>query len=143
MSFRAGNGLEVTGRLEVAKKYQGGPGVIHGGILSTAFDEAQGMACMALGSPVVTGHLEIDFARPIPLGSVLEFRARIDGVVRRKVYTSAEAVIVEGPTADPDTVVGTSRGLFSDHHLGTLRQDQGVRGRRTDVPVRHLVGLTR
>ncbi|MDJ0107482.1 PaaI family thioesterase, partial [Rhodococcus erythropolis] len=63
MSFRAGDGLEVTGRLEVAKKYQGGPGVIHGGILSTAFDEAQGMACMALGSPVVTGHLEIDFAR--------------------------------------------------------------------------------
>lgn len=123
MSFRAGNGLEVTGRLEVAKKYQGGPGVIHGGILSTAFDEAQGMACMALGSPVVTGHLEIDFARPIPLGSVLEFRARIDGVVRRKVYTSAEAVIVEGPTADPDTVVGTSRGLFltitSEHFAKT------------------------
>ncbi|MCQ4124949.1 PaaI family thioesterase [Rhodococcus erythropolis] len=123
MSFRAGDGLEVTGRLEVAKKYQGGPGVIHGGILSTAFDEAQGMACMALGSPVVTGHLEIDFARPIPLGSVLEFRARIDGVVRRKVYTSAEAVIVVGPTADPDTVVGTSRGLFltitSEHFAKT------------------------
>ena len=95
------------------------------------------MACMALGSPVVTGHLEIDFARPIPLGSVLEFRARIDGVVRRKVYTSAEAVIVEGPTADPDTVVGNLPGTVSDHHLGTLRQDQGVRGRRTDVPVRH------
>ena len=78
---------------------------------------------MALGSPVVTGHLEIDFARPIPLGSVLEFRARIDGVVRRKVYTSAEAVIVEGPTADPDTVVGTSRGLFltitSEHFAKT------------------------
>ncbi|MDJ0107483.1 PaaI family thioesterase, partial [Rhodococcus erythropolis] len=59
----------------------------------------------------------------IPLGSVLEFRARIDGVVRRKVYTSAEAVIVEGPTADPDTVVGTSRGLFltitSEHFAKT------------------------
>ncbi|NLU82121.1 PaaI family thioesterase [Rhodococcus sp. HNM0569] len=112
MSFVAGEGAEVTGRLYVDKKYQGGPGVIHGGILSTAFDEAQGMACLSLGSGVVTGHLEIDFARPIPLGSVLEIHAQIDGTLRRKVYTSADARIVEGPDADPDVVVGTSRALF-------------------------------
>ncbi|MFD4180599.1 PaaI family thioesterase [Rhodococcus sp. NPDC058514] len=111
MTFTALEGLEVSGRLTVANRYQGGPGVIHGGILSVAFDEVQGMACMVLGGPVVTGHLEIDFARPIPLGSVLEFRARIDGMIRRKVYTSAEARIVEGPTAGDD-VVATSRGLF-------------------------------
>lgn len=124
MSFSAGEGLEVWGRLDVAKRYQGGPGVIHGGILSTAFDEAQGMACLALGHRVVTGHLEIDFAKPIPLGSVLEMRARVDGTVRRKVYTSAEAVIVEGPTADPDTVVGTSRALFltiTDEHFAKVQ----------------------
>lgn len=130
MSFTAGRGLEVTGRLEVAKKYQGGPGVIHGGILSTAFDEAQGMACLALGAPVVTGHLEIDFARPIPLGSVLEFRARIEGTVRRKVYTTAEAFIVEGPGADPDVAVGTSRALFltvtAEHFVKTKDFVDGV-----------------
>ncbi|MCQ4117591.1 PaaI family thioesterase [Rhodococcus tibetensis] len=113
MSFTAGEGLDVWGRLEVATRHQGGPGVIHGGILSTAFDEALGMACRAtVDGPVVTGHLEIDFARPIPLGSVLEFHARIDGTIRRKVYASAEARIVEGPNADPDVVVATSRGLF-------------------------------
>ncbi|MFC4603750.1 PaaI family thioesterase [Rhodococcus kronopolitis] len=111
MTFNAGEGLEVSGRLTVAPRYQGGPGVIHGGILSVAFDEVQGMACMVLGGPVVTGHLEIDFARPVPLGSVLEFRARIEGMVRRKVYTSAEARIVEGAAAG-DAVVATSRGLF-------------------------------
>lgn len=130
MSFTAGEGLEVTGRLEVAKKYQGGPGVIHGGILSTAFDEVQGMACFVLGRPVVTGHLEIDFAKPIPLGSVLEFRARIEGTVRRKVYTTAEAFIVEGPGADLDTVVGTSRGLFltisPEHFEKTMNFVDGV-----------------
>ncbi|WP_305093758.1 PaaI family thioesterase [Prescottella sp. R16] len=112
MSFAAGEDYTVTGRLEVANRYQGGPGVIHGGILSTAFDEAQGMACMVLGGPVVTAHLEIDFARPIPLSSVLEIRARLDGIVRRKAYTTAEAFIVEGPGADPQTAVATSRGLF-------------------------------
>ncbi|TQF75073.1 PaaI family thioesterase [Rhodococcus spelaei] len=111
MTFIAEEGIEVSGRLTVANRYQGGPGVIHGGILSVAFDETQGMACMLLGVPVVTGHLEIDFAKPIPLGSVLEFRARMDGMTGRKLYTSAEARIVEGPTAGDD-VVATSRGLF-------------------------------
>lgn len=111
MHFTATEGIEVVGRLTVESRFQGGPGVIHGGILTTAFDETQGMACMVLGVPVVTGHLQVDFARPIPLGSVLEFRARIDGMVRRKVYASSEVRIVEGPTAS-DEVAGTSRGLF-------------------------------
>jgi acyl-coenzyme A thioesterase PaaI-like protein len=113
MEFTTGEGLEVIGRFEVAKRYQGGPGFIHGGILMTAFDEAQGMACnAALRSAVVTAHLGIDFARPIPLGAVLELRARVEGTVRRKVYTRSEARIVEGPLADPDVIVGSSYGLF-------------------------------
>lgn len=111
MHFTATEGIEVVGRLTAESRYQGGPGVIHGGILTTAFDETQGMACMLLGTAVVTGHLQIDFARPIPLGSVLEFRARIDGMIRRKVYTSSEVRIVEGAAAS-DEIVATSRGLF-------------------------------
>ncbi|MFZ2173086.1 MAG: PaaI family thioesterase [Rhodococcus sp. (in: high G+C Gram-positive bacteria)] len=131
MAFTAGDGLDAWCRMEVAKRYQGGPGVIHGGILSAAFDEAQGMACRAAtDGPVVTGHLEIDFARPIPLGSILEFHAHIDGMVRRKVYTSAEARIVAGPGADPDVVVATSRGLFltvtAEHFVKTNAFVDGV-----------------
>ncbi|MFF0814628.1 PaaI family thioesterase [Rhodococcus sp. NPDC003318] len=124
MGFAATEGIEVTGRLEVESRYQGGPGVIHGGILTTAFDETQGIACMVLGTAVVTGHLQIDFARPIPLGSVLEFRARVDGTIRRKVYTSAEARIVDGPNASDD-VVATSRGLFltiEPEHFTPMRE---------------------
>ena len=79
---------------------------------------------MILGTAVVTGHLQIDFARPIPLGSVLEFRARIDGTVRRKVYTSSEARIVAGAAAS-DAVVATSRGLFltiKPEHFTPMRE---------------------
>lgn len=130
MSFTADENYAVKGRLVVANRYQGGPGVIHGGILSTAFDEVQGMACMVLGGPVVTAHLEIDFARPIPLSSVLEFRARLEGTVRRKAYTTSEAFIVEGPGADPDTPVATSRGLFltvrAEHFAPTAAFVDGV-----------------
>lgn len=134
MRFTAAEGIEVVGRLTVESRYQGGPGVIHGGILTTAFDETQGMACMVLGTAVVTGHLQIDFARPIPLGSVLEFRARIDGTVRRKVYTSSEARIVDGPAAG-EAVVATSRGLFltiDPVHFAPMREF--VDGVPTGVP---------
>ncbi len=138
MTFQAGEDLTVTGRLEVANRYQGGPGVIHGGILSTAFDEVQGMACMVLGGPVVTAHLEIDFARPIPLSSVLEFRARIEGTVRRKAYTTSEAFIVEGPGTDPNTPVATSRGLFLTVNRSISRPTaafvDGQRRRRSAPP---------
>lgn len=113
MKYTIGEGREVKARFEVEKRFQGGPGFIHGGILMAAFDEAQGMACNAvLRRAVVTGHMGTDFKRPIPLGSVLEFTARVDGVVRRKVYTSTEARIVEGPFADPEVVVATAHGLF-------------------------------
>ena len=38
MEFTTGEGLEVIGRFEVAKRYQGGPGFIHGGILGRTPD---------------------------------------------------------------------------------------------------------
>lgn len=113
MECTVGEGLSVKGRFEVATRFQGGPGFIHGGILMTAFDEIQGFACNAVfRKPVVTGHMGTDFKRPIPLGAVLEFTARVDGSVRRKVYTSADVRIVDGPFADPDVIVGSSHGLF-------------------------------
>ncbi|UYP19392.1 PaaI family thioesterase [Rhodococcus sp. Z13] len=138
MDFVIGEGLEVIGRLEVANRFQGGPGFIHGGILMTAFDEAQGMACSAaLRAAVVTGHFETDFARPIPLGSVLEIRARVEGTVRRKVYTSADARIVDGPLADPEVVVASSSGLFvtvgHEHFEKGRRFADGLPGPDRDV----------
>ena len=47
----------------------------------------------------------------LQLAAESNLRARIDGMIRRKVYASSEVRIVEGPTAS-DEVAGTSRGLF-------------------------------
>ncbi|MDG3009275.1 PaaI family thioesterase [Rhodococcus sp. D2-41] len=121
MTFIAGEGLTVEAQFDVAHRYQGGPGVIHGGILSTGFDEAMGTCCMLLANSVVTAHLEVDYARPIVLGSTLKFSCRIDGAVRRKVYTSAEAY-VDGSNAP----VATARALFvqidMDQHFKDTKQ---------------------
>lgn len=102
-----GEDLDITGVFDVTEQFEGGPGVIHGGVLSAAFDEAMGSVSVHMFVPVVTAHLEVDFAKPILLGSRLEVRARIVGQLGRKLYTSAEAFV-----DDSDVPVATSRALF-------------------------------
>ncbi|MGB3698963.1 MAG: PaaI family thioesterase [Gordonia sp. (in: high G+C Gram-positive bacteria)] len=103
----AGEGVTVNASLDVVDWMQGGPGVIHGGVLSAAFDEVMGTSPLMAGKAVVTGHLEIDFAAPIPLGSTLHFTGEVLGGVRRKVYTRAVAHL-----GDPERPVAAAHALF-------------------------------
>lgn len=124
----AGEGMSATSTVFVDKRLEGGPGVIHGGLLSTAFDEAMGKNHALIGCFAVTVHLQIDFAKPIPLGTTLRIETRIDGRLRRKLYMSAEAYFEhEGPEAKP---VAASRGLFvivdpQAHYQTTKMNSQG------------------
>jgi acyl-coenzyme A thioesterase PaaI-like protein len=85
----AGDGLNITAEFTVNENHQGAPGLAHGGLLSLAFDEALGKLMWLLRSPAVTGRLETDFIKPVPMGSTLHITAEITGQVNRKVYTSA------------------------------------------------------
>ena len=77
--------------LEVGEYHQGAPGLAHGGIIATAMDEAMGVLNRLLLVPAVTVHLEVDYIRPVPVGSLLHIRTRIVGQVGRKVYTAGTA----------------------------------------------------
>ena len=85
----AGDGLRVVGIFTVTDHHQGAPGLAHGGLLSAAFDEVLGTLNWLLGDPVVTASLEMNFLRPVPVGSVLWIEAEVTGVVGKKVFTSA------------------------------------------------------
>ena len=85
----AGENLDLTGNFTVTENHQGAPGLAHGGLLSLAFDEALGKLMWLLRAPAVTGRLETDFMKPVPMGSTLHITAEITGQVNRKVYTSA------------------------------------------------------
>ena len=85
----AGEGLNITAEFTVNENHQGAPGLAHGGLLSLAFDEALGKLMWLLRAPAVTGRLETDFVKPVPMGSTLHITAEITGQVNRKVYTSA------------------------------------------------------
>ena len=84
-----GDAMDITAEFVVTENHQGAPGLAHGGLLSLAFDEALGKLMWLLRAPAVTGRLETDFIKPVPMGSTLHITAEITGQVNRKVYTSA------------------------------------------------------
>ncbi|GAA3032979.1 PaaI family thioesterase [Gordonia defluvii] len=139
----AGDGVTATATMRVAPWMEGGPGLIHGGILSAAFDEVMGTTALLIGVPVVTGHLEIDYARPIPIDSSLRFTADVLGRQRRKVYLSAAAHIVGDAGELPVGPVATSRALFigidprehfAEHLANAQRPDEHQRWTKYSSP---------
>ncbi|WP_327684141.1 PaaI family thioesterase [Kitasatospora sp. NBC_00458] len=89
----AGEGLDVSAEFTVRSEHQGGPGLAHGGLLTTAMDEILGTLNWLLHAPGVTGRLETDFLAPVPVDTLLHLRAWVTGVHGRKVYGAAEARI--------------------------------------------------
>ncbi|WP_210717657.1 PaaI family thioesterase [Amycolatopsis acididurans] len=104
-----GEQQRVFSQFKVTEAHQGAPGLAHGGLLACAFDEALGAAVgNLLHRPAVTGKLETDFLRPVPVGSTLFIATIVDGVAGRKIYASAEGRLdgEDGPLAL------RARGLF-------------------------------
>jgi acyl-coenzyme A thioesterase PaaI-like protein len=101
LEARAGEGVDVTAEFTVRPVHQGAPGLAHGGVLSTALDETMGSLGWLMHTIMVTGRLETDFVRPVPVGTVLHLGAEVTAVDGRKVFTRATDRIggPEGPVA--------------------------------------------
>ena len=110
----------IRSLFEVTSAHQGAPGLAHGGLLACAFDEALGSAVgNMLRKPAVTGRLETDFRRPVPVGSTLHIVAKLDGVAGRKIYVSADGHLnaEDGPIAVSARALFVTVGFehFTDH----------------------------
>ncbi|MEU3557102.1 PaaI family thioesterase [Streptomyces fragilis] len=101
LATRAGEGVNVTAEFTVRPEHQGAPGLAHGGILATALDDALGSLNWLLRTISVTGRLETDYRRPVPVGSVLHIAAEVTAVAGRKIYATAVGRLggPEGPVA--------------------------------------------
>ena len=82
--------LRVRGSFTVTEHHQGAPGLAHGGVISAAVDEGMGYLLWLVQHPAVTAHLEIDYRRPVPVGSRLDLEGRVDEMRDRKIYASME-----------------------------------------------------
>ncbi|WP_051831464.1 PaaI family thioesterase [Streptomyces violens] len=101
LEARAGEGVRVSAEFTVKEAHQGAPGLAHGGVLTTALDETLGSLNWLLHAIAVTGRLETDFLRPVPVGTVLHLDAEVTAVHGRKIYSRAEGRIggPDGPVA--------------------------------------------
>jgi acyl-coenzyme A thioesterase PaaI-like protein len=102
LQTETGAGQTVLAQFTVTEAHQGAPGLAHGGLLACAFDEALGSTVgQLLRRPAVTGKLETDFLKPVPVGSTLHIVGTLDGVAGRKVYASAAGRLnaPDGPLA--------------------------------------------
>ncbi|MEU6405618.1 PaaI family thioesterase [Streptomyces sp. NPDC046985] len=101
LQARAGEGVAVTAEFTVRPAHQGAPGLAHGGVLATALDETLGSLNWLLRTVSVTGRLETDFVRPVPVGTTLCLEAEVTAVAGRKIYSRAAGRVggPDGPVA--------------------------------------------
>lgn len=84
----------------------GWPGVVHGGILSTALDEVMSYIVFGKGQAAVTAKMTIEFKNPASPGDNLVIRATPVRETRRVVDAEGEIRKSDG------TLVATSQGRF-------------------------------
>jgi acyl-coenzyme A thioesterase PaaI-like protein len=84
-------GQAVRGRFFLKQDHQGPPGYAHGGILSTALDEAMALLLHDEGISALTERLEIALEKPAPVGQFVDIEARVVERERRRLLLRAEA----------------------------------------------------
>ncbi len=113
LQARAGEGVTITAEFTVQSAHQGAPGLAHGGVLTSALDETLGSLNWLLRKIAVTGRLETDFVRPVPVGTTLYLEAEVTAVAGRKIYSTAT-----GRIGGPEGAVAVrAEALFIEVHV--------------------------
>lgn len=68
---------------------EGAPGFVHGGIIASILDEAQGVLCFHIGHAVMTNELKIKYHIATPLDQDFKVRCWLTAVRKRRMYTRA------------------------------------------------------
>ena len=91
---------------KLAKRYQGPPGHAHGGIIATILDEAMGKVNKLRSVVALTKKMELEYLRPVPLGTPLKVVGKEEYVEGRKHINVAEIQDAKGE------VLARGVGLF-------------------------------
>jgi acyl-coenzyme A thioesterase PaaI-like protein len=96
--------------------HQGGPGIVHGGIVGAALDEACGLLATWHRFPTVTARIAIRYRRPVPINRTLRISARVTAGRGRRIE-------IAGELRDGDDLLAQADGAFLhvplEHFLAT------------------------
>jgi acyl-coenzyme A thioesterase PaaI-like protein len=96
---------EYEARFAFDERHQGGPGIVHGGLVSAALDEACGLLATWHSFPTVTARIFVRYRRPVPINRQLLVRSWVVGRRGRRLH-------VDGRLTDGDDVLAEARGAF-------------------------------
>jgi acyl-coenzyme A thioesterase PaaI-like protein len=92
---RVDGGVEAEATLGLP--YEGPPSYVHGGISALLLDQVLSSAAHAAGLWGMTGRLELDYRRPVPLMTRLLLRAAVGGSRGRRVAITGSIALAELP----------------------------------------------
>lgn len=90
---------EVTCLYTVPERYQGFPGVVHGGIVAAMLDEVCGRAHMGIDPPrfMYTARLEVRYRKNVPVEQPLRI---VGKALKSKSRTATSSGVIYGPQGD-------------------------------------------
>jgi acyl-coenzyme A thioesterase PaaI-like protein len=98
------------------ERHQGGPGIVHGGLVSAVLDEACGLLATWYRFPTVTARIFVRYRRPVPINTELLVRTRVES-------SSGRRIRVRGELLDGDEPLAEARAAFLhvplEHFLAT------------------------
>jgi len=102
--------------LHFEEGHQGGPGIVHGGLVAAVLDEACGLLATWYRFPTVTARIFVRYRHPVPIETELLVRARLESVSGRRIR-------VRGELLDGDESLAEARAGFLhvplEHFLAT------------------------
>lgn len=90
--------------LSVDQVFEGYPGVVHGGILSTLLDEVMAKAIIQSGKIAVTAKLSISYRKALNSGQTVEIKGWITKAKTRIISTAASISDESGIYAEAEAV---------------------------------------
>ena len=99
-------GRKTTAVFTPRKEHQGYKNIVHGGILSTALDEAMVRLGYQIGLNTVSVHIEVDFRKPAYVNETLTLEGEIVKEEGKKVFAKSKLTNKEG------VVVAEANGIL-------------------------------
>jgi acyl-coenzyme A thioesterase PaaI-like protein len=98
------------------ERHQAGPGLVHGGLVAAALDEACGLLATWYRFPTVTARILVRYRAPVPINTELLVRAWLQDERGRRLHVDAEL-------GDGSDVLAEARAAFLhvplEHFLAT------------------------
>ncbi len=107
---------EYASAVTFREEHQGAPGIVHGGVVGAALDEACGLLATWHRFPTVTARISVRFRKPVPINRELQAVASVRASRGRRIEVSAELRDGSEVLAEAD---GTFLHVPLEHFLAT------------------------